>query len=43
MIFSLSLYFFFHALTYSMLNVEGKSSSLGIPNQSVIVSLSKIR
>jgi hypothetical protein len=25
-------YFFFHALTYSTLNVEGKSLSSGIPN-----------
>jgi hypothetical protein len=33
---------FFHARTYSTLNVEGKSLSLGIPNQSGIVSLSKI-
>jgi len=37
-----SLYPFFHALTYSTLNVEGKSSSLGIPIQSGIVSLSKV-
>ena len=33
----------FHARTYSMLNVEGKSSSFGIPIHSGIVSLSKIR
>ncbi len=33
----------FHALAYSTLNVDGKSSSLGIPNQSGIVSLSKVR
>ena len=37
-----SLYFFFHALTYSTLNVEGKSSSFGIPIHSGIVSLSKV-
>ena len=35
--------FFFHARTYSTLNVEGKSLSSGIPNHLGIVSLSKIR
>ena len=36
-------HFRFHALTYSTLNVDGRSASSGIPNQSGIVSLSKIR
>jgi len=31
------------ARTYSMLNVEGRSASLGIPNHSGMVSLSKWR
>jgi hypothetical protein len=33
----------FQARTYSMLNVEGKSASSGMPNQSGMVSLSKMR
>ena len=36
-------HFRFHALTYSTLNVDGRSASSGMPNHSGIVSLSKIR
>ena len=36
-------YLLFHARTYSMLNVDGKSLSLGIPNHSGMVSLSNVR